>query len=77
MPKYRYEQLADSLRERIRSGEFQPGDKLPSRSHLEVEYGVSDPVIGSAMRILRDEGLVEALHGVGMFVCDPLPPAPM
>ncbi|MGW3891548.1 GntR family transcriptional regulator [Micromonospora chokoriensis] len=30
-PRCRYEQIADDLAERIASGEFQPGSKLPSR----------------------------------------------
>ncbi|MEH0830651.1 GntR family transcriptional regulator, partial [Micromonospora sp. CPCC 205714] len=33
-PRYRYEQIADDLAERIASGEFPPGSKLPSRREL-------------------------------------------
>lgn len=70
MPKYPYEQLADTLRERIASGEFPPGAKLPSRSELSAEYKVSDIVVGRAMWILRQEGLTETLPGVGVYVAE-------
>ena len=73
MPKYPYEILAEAIRERIRSGEFPPGSKLPSRTELEAQYHFSDIVIGRAMQNLRNEGLVESLIGVGVYVCDPLP----
>lgn len=76
MPKYPYEQLADTLRERIASGEFPPGSKLPSRAELSAAYGISDIVIGRAMWILKQEGLTETLPGVGVYVADkPAEPA--
>lgn len=70
MPKYQYEVLADQLRARIASGEFPPGAKLPSRSQLSAEYGVSDIVVGRAMWILRHEGLTDTLPGVGVYVAE-------
>jgi DNA-binding GntR family transcriptional regulator len=73
MPKYRYQQVTDDLRARIRDGTYAPGTKLPSRSELCTEFGVSEIIVGTAMRALRGEGLVETMHGVGVFVCDPLP----
>ncbi len=76
VPKYAYEQLADTLRERILDGTYPPGSKLPSRSQLANEFGVSDIVVGRAMWILRREELTESLPGVGVFVVDPLPGEP-
>ncbi|MFI6986297.1 GntR family transcriptional regulator [Embleya sp. NPDC050154] len=32
--------MAEALRRRIRSGEFAPGDRLPSRSQVADEYRV-------------------------------------
>lgn len=74
MPTHQYQQVADSLRQRIRDGTYPPGTKLPSRSQLRHQHGVSDIVIGAAMRILKQEQLVETLAGVGVYVADPLPP---
>ncbi|WP_326549718.1 winged helix-turn-helix domain-containing protein [Micromonospora sp. NBC_01813] len=70
MPKQQYQVLADELRAKIESGEWPPGTKLPSRSELCREYGVSDTVVGKAMMILRATGLTETLEGVGVFVAE-------
>ncbi|WP_434742916.1 winged helix-turn-helix domain-containing protein [Micromonospora sp. SH-82] len=70
MPKQQYQVLADALREKIESGEWPPGTKLPSRAQLCKEYGVSDTVVGKAMMILRATGRTETLEGVGVFVAE-------
>ncbi|WP_410813714.1 winged helix-turn-helix domain-containing protein [Micromonospora sp. 067-2] len=69
-PRYRYEQIADDLAERIATGEFPPGSKLPSRRELIEHYGVTEPVIDRAMQVLRIKGRTETLPGVGVFVAD-------
>ncbi|GGM13684.1 MULTISPECIES: winged helix-turn-helix domain-containing protein [Micromonospora] len=63
-----YERIATEFRDRIRSGELKPGDKLPSISQLCQQYGVSTQVIRSAMLVLRAEGLVEGHQGRGVYV---------
>ena len=70
MPKYPYEVVADSIRERIQDGTYPPGSKLPSRTEMCAEFAVSDIVVGAAMRKLRDEGLTETLPGIGVYVKD-------
>ena len=69
-PRYRYEQIADDLAERIASGEFPPGCKLPSRRELIQHYSVTEPVIDRAMQVLRIKGMTETLPGVGVFVTE-------
>lgn len=68
MPKYRYEEIADDLQERMAAGEFPPGAKLPSRRELIDHYHVTEPVIDRAMQILRVLKLIETLPGVGVYV---------
>lgn len=65
-----YVQLADVLRERIRSGEIPVGRRLPSQAELEAETGgaVSRRTIKSALQVLVDEGLVQGVPGKGVFV---------
>jgi GntR family transcriptional regulator len=63
-----YTQLADILRERIRSGELPPRSLLPSESYLQQEQGVSRGTVRMAISILRDEGLVVTISGRGTFV---------
>ncbi|WP_448319216.1 GntR family transcriptional regulator [Streptomyces sp. CO7] len=65
-----YVQLADVLRERIRSGQIPMGRRLPSQAELEVETGgtVSRRTIKSALEALAEEGLVRGVQGKGVFV---------
>ncbi len=69
-PKHPYERLADELVDQIESGRLRPGDQLPSRRELCVKHGVSDQVVGGAMRVLRSKGLIVTLLGSGVFVAD-------
>ncbi|MEO3742542.1 winged helix-turn-helix domain-containing protein [Plantactinospora sp. B5E13] len=66
-----YQRIANDIRERIRSGELKPGDKLPSTSELCAQHNVSTQVIRSVMLTLRAEGLVEGHQGRGVYVRDP------
>jgi DNA-binding GntR family transcriptional regulator len=67
-PTALYVQLASILREKITSGELQPGQALPSESYLQQEHGVSRGTVRQAVRMLRDEGLVVTMGGRGSFV---------
>ena len=67
----RYVWMAELLRRPILSGELAPGDRLPSRSRLARAYDVSEQVSRHALRLLVDEGLVEARPGAGYFVRSP------
>jgi GntR family transcriptional regulator len=66
----KYERIADAIRAQIKSGQLKPGDKLPSISQLETEYGVSYGSIRGAMLVLKAEGLVRGQPGEGVYVTD-------
>lgn len=66
-----YERIADDLRQEIRDGSLQPGDRLPPEAKLAQNYGKSMPTIQNALRVLQHEGLIEKQHGVGSFVRRP------
>lgn len=74
MPKA-YEVIADDLRRSIRSGEREPGDRLPSEADLALHYRRSVPTVQNALRLLSDEGLIDRRHGLGTFVRRPRTPA--
>lgn len=63
-----YVQLADQLAERITSGEYEPGQMLPSEAQLISEFEVSRPTVRAAIGHLRSMGLVDSQHGKGSFV---------
>jgi DNA-binding GntR family transcriptional regulator len=72
MPTYR-QQVADGIIAKIRSGEYLPGQQLPTRPALAEEYGCSvEPVI-RAQEHLEHAGWVETRQGKGVFVV-PNPP---
>ncbi len=66
-----YYQLADVLRELIKTEEFAPGDPLPSESELIEKYEISRGTVRQAFQILTQEGLIERYPGRGSFVSYP------
>src|SRR3954452_13605994 len=65
-----FKQIADRLRVAIRSGELEPGARMPSEQQLMDELGVARGTIRQAVGLLRSEGLVRTEHGRGSFVRD-------
>ena len=65
-----YRQLADMLRSRITSGEIPPRHPLPSARTLSQEYGLAMGTVNKAFDVLRNEGLIVAVPGRGMYVKD-------
>jgi DNA-binding GntR family transcriptional regulator len=63
-----YLQIADALREQLRSGHYPPGARLPSERELIERWGVSSRTIRVAVDQLRAEGLVVSYQGRGVFV---------
>ena len=61
-------QVAAALRAAIESGEFEPGDRLPSERVLASDHGVARNTAREAIRQLAEAGLVTAHHGKGVFV---------
>ncbi|MER6316072.1 winged helix-turn-helix domain-containing protein [Streptomyces sp. NPDC001581] len=62
-----YLQLADDLRERIRSGKIADGVALPSAQELIDSSGASSTVVKNAVSLLRAEGYVVGHQGKGVF----------
>jgi GntR family transcriptional regulator len=67
----RWRPIAADLRKKIRSGDYAPGDRLPSNAALRARYGVAGQTVQHAMNSLRSEGLVETRPGLGWFARKP------
>ena len=67
-----YYQVRNRVLSRISSGEFQPGDMLPTEEELSVAYGVSTITVKRAMTDLANEGVVIRKQGKGTFVRTPV-----
>ena len=65
-PVYPYVQIADQLREAIATGQIT--DVFPSLWDIANDAGVSYNTARRATRLLKDEGLIEAIPGRGTFV---------
>jgi DNA-binding GntR family transcriptional regulator len=63
-----YRQIADVLRDQVRTGKLGPGDVLPSVRQLAETYGVADVIARRAIGLLRNEGLIDTHPGKGSFV---------
>ncbi|MDX3522876.1 GntR family transcriptional regulator [Streptomyces scabiei] len=72
-----YRQIADSLRARIADGTIPTGRRIPSLVELEAEFGVARDTLRKAVKVLKDEGLVETVTGMGVYVVDGRPTGPV
>lgn len=68
--------LVAAMEERIHTGTYEVGARLPSESDLAKDFGVSRPLVREILARLRERGLIETLNGRGSFV-RPRSSAPM
>jgi DNA-binding GntR family transcriptional regulator len=62
-----YRQLAAILRARIDSGEFPPRRAIPSKKTIMQEYGVALGTVDKALDLLRADGYLVTVKGLGLF----------
>lgn len=65
-----YRSVVEAILGRIASGEWQPGQRLPSIAQLAQELGVSTGSVREAARVLGSRGVLRIEHGRGMFITD-------
>jgi GntR family transcriptional regulator len=63
----RARQVADVIRRQIARGDF-PQGQLPDEKELGAEFGVSRNTIREAFALLRGEGLIARVQGIGTVV---------
>jgi DNA-binding transcriptional regulator YhcF (GntR family) len=67
-PRPQHRQIADDLRQQIRTGDLGPGDKLPTIKELMASYDVHNQTVQAALKILQTEALTQGVPGRGTFV---------
>jgi GntR family transcriptional regulator len=67
-----YEQVAGEIRRAIAEGEAKPGERLPPAKDLAAVLGVNTNTVLRALRMLREEGLLEFRRGRGISVAGTL-----
>ncbi len=63
--------ISNSLRQAIRRGTWQAGDKLPTMRALAKQFEVTVVTVGRALEALEQQNLVQRVQGSGTFVADP------
>ena len=66
-----YQQIKNSIRNKITGNHWPPEMRLPSENELVNELGVSRMTVHRALRELTQEGLLNRVHGLGTFVAKP------
>lgn len=67
-PRRLYQQLAAELKQRVESGVYPVGEKLPAERYIAEEMNVSRTVVREAIIMLEVEGYVEVRKGSGIHV---------
>ncbi|PWI16427.1 GntR family transcriptional regulator [Streptomyces sp. Act143] len=68
------QEIADALRERIRSGELKAGDRLPTQAELAEEFNVERGTVRQALRALQEDGLLSNVSkGSPPRIAEPTP----
>jgi GntR family transcriptional repressor for pyruvate dehydrogenase complex len=60
--------LSNQLIKLIRSGVYQPGDRLPAIMEMARDFGVGHPTVREALSRLEAVGLIDIRHGSGVYV---------
>jgi len=68
-----FKQIADNICDRVLSGEFKPGDKVPSVRELAALLGVNHNTIMRTFIELQHDNIVENRRGIGYYVTDLAP----
>lgn len=64
---FRYEEIADNLRQQIQDGKYPEDQRLPSERVLMQHYGVQRNTIRQALTLLQDEGLLVSRARSGVY----------
>ena len=65
-----YAQLMDTLKRRIITGRYLPGEKLPSVRELAAEAGINPNTVHRAFSELEREGLIYTQRATGKYVTE-------
>ncbi|KRL20047.1 transcriptional regulator, GntR family [Lentilactobacillus kisonensis DSM 19906 = JCM 15041] len=61
-------QIYNQILKMIKQMQFPPGSKLPSEEVLSSEFNVSRVTLRTALSLLKEDGVIQSIHGQGHFV---------
>lgn len=65
-----YIQIADNICDKVLSGEFKPGGRIPSVREWGATIGVNPNTVVRSYELLTDRGVIHNQRGIGFFVSD-------
>lgn len=71
MSEARHRRIAADIYRRIQAAEWAPGEPLPSRRRMAVEYEEHEQTLRLAHRLLRAAGILEGEERKGVYVAHP------
>ncbi len=63
-----YIQIHNHIKQKIETGQWQLGQRLPSERNLSETFGVSRMTLRQAISTLAEEGILERRPGSGTYV---------
>ncbi|MDB5766274.1 MAG: hutC [Collimonas fungivorans] len=63
-----FQQVKDHVLQQIRSGDWKPGDLIPSERELMLQFSLSRMTVNRALRELTDNQLLVRIQGSGTYV---------
>lgn len=68
-----YSRVSNIIYNKIVSGQYEPGEKLPTEDELSQNYSVSKITIRNALSRLETDGLINRIRAKGTFVSETIP----
>ncbi|MCP1312429.1 FadR/GntR family transcriptional regulator [Paenibacillus tyrfis] len=62
------DEVLEQLKVKINSGQYEPGDRLPTEPELMAQFGVGRSTVREAVKILVYAGILEVKQGDGTYV---------
>ena len=64
----KYQQIFNSITQGIEDGNIEAGARLPSIPEICSNFDIAKKTVEKAYRMLKDKGIIEAVHGKGHYV---------
>ncbi|WP_425479029.1 histidine utilization repressor [Xanthomonas populi] len=68
-----HQRIRQDLEQRIHSGDWPPGHRVPPEHELMIQYGCSRMTVNKVLGLLADAGMIERRRRTGSFVARPHP----
>lgn len=65
------DQIFNELKQRIATGEYAAGEKLPTEFELSAQYAVARGTVRQSLKRLEEEGYLERIKSKGTFIRRP------